>query len=88
MGASSVLMLWGCCGGYLRLCFKGVPGAELVVLLPDGTKVTTTVNENGIWLVPVPSGIVLFAGQTVYAYQTVPGYAPSENASFVVQPRN
>lgn len=28
MGASSVLMLWGCCGSYLRLCFKGVPGAE------------------------------------------------------------
>ena len=74
--------------GDMFILGEGVPGAELVVLLPDGTKVTTTVNENGIWLVPIPSGIVLFAGQTVYAYQTVPGYAPSENASFVVQPRN
>ena len=74
--------------GDMFILGEGVPGAELVVMLPDGTKITTTVNTDGIWLVPVPAGNELYSGQTVYAYQTIPGYAPSKNASFVVQPRN
>ncbi len=64
----------------------GVPGAVIEVTLPDGIRITTTVNESGIWLVPVLAGSILYAGQTVYATQTLVGYCVSDTASFQVQP--
>lgn len=65
----------------------GIPGAAITVLFPDGTQANTTVDTDGQWNVPVPAASGLHAGDTVYAGQTVPGLGPSDNASFVVQPR-
>lgn len=65
----------------------GVPGAQIVVSLPDGTKITTTVDASGYWLAAVPQGTTLQAGQVIHASQTVSGQSPSENASYVVQSR-
>lgn len=64
---------------------QGVSGATIVVTLPDGTQVTTNVNENGIWLAAVPAGLTLQAGQTVTARQTVTGREPSASVTSVVR---
>lgn len=64
----------------------GIPGASITVTLPNGTQISTTVGSDGDWAVSVPDNITLNAGDTIYASQTVPGYGPSENASFLVQP--
>lgn len=66
---------------------EGIPGATIAVTLPNGSQVSTTVNTNGTWLVQIPTEVTLQTGQTLYANQTVAGYAPSENVSFLVQPR-
>ncbi|MBC1813661.1 DUF5011 domain-containing protein [Listeria booriae] len=47
-----------------------VPGNEIVLTLPDGTKLKTTVKTDGTWSINVPSGIVLTKNQTISAYQT------------------
>ena len=64
---------------------EGVPGAQIVATLPDGVQLTTTVNDGGIWLIPVPTGTTLSAGQTVTARQTVPGSGQSEPAAATVR---
>ena len=70
----------------LTITGTGTPGASISVTLPDGTKLDTTVGADGRWSVNIPDGLTLHANDTIYASQTVPGYAPSDNASFIVQP--
>ncbi len=64
---------------------RGVPGATIRMTLPDGTRVATTVNADGIWAAAVPAGVVLRAGEILYADQTVEGSPPSKEVSAVVQ---
>lgn len=52
----------------------GVPGATIQVTLPDGTKVTTTVGNDGKWVVATPP---LKSGQTITVVQVEAGKAPS-----------
>ncbi|MBC1501464.1 DUF5011 domain-containing protein, partial [Listeria weihenstephanensis] len=46
------------------------PGNEIVLTLPDGKTLKTTVKADGTWSVNVPEGTVLTKNQTVSAYQT------------------
>ena len=55
----------------------GVPGAQIEVSFKNGVIVTTTVDENGAWIVNVPAGTNLAEGDTVTAVQTEEGYDPS-----------
>lgn len=62
----------------------GMPGGVIRVVYPDGSGVCTTVNENGIWMAAVPSGIPLNAGDVVEAAQTVDGALSSPPVTRVV----
>lgn len=55
---------------------KGVLGSSIVVTLPDGSKVTSPVKEDGTWSVPVPESIQ--AGDTLTVVQTEPSKKPAE----------
>lgn len=65
----------------------GVPGAAITVTLPNGSTVSTTVNSSGTWLVNVPAGVELVAGDIVSAIQTEPGKLPSIQVSVTVVPQ-
>lgn len=67
---------------------NGVPGAVITVTYPDGTVVRSTVNSDGIWLIPVPSHIVLAEGDILNVQQAVPGAEPSFYVQAVVLPRS
>jgi uncharacterized repeat protein (TIGR01451 family) len=62
----------------------GVPGAAIEVTLPDGTKLSATVDNNGNWTVTVPAGKEPGYGTTVKAIQTEPGKDPSDEVSATV----
>ncbi len=65
----------------------GVTGAAVSVRLPDGLVLTTTVLDNGLWLIPVPTGSTLRAFDIITAWQQEPGKLPSEQVSAIVAPR-
>lgn len=62
----------------------GVAGATVVVTLPNGSTVSTTVNSGGVWLANVPSGVVLAAGDIVSANQTETGKTVSGDVHSIV----
>lgn len=45
----------------------GVPGKEVVVTFPDGSKITVSVDGNGNWYVRVPEGVSLKEGDKISA---------------------
>ncbi len=51
---------------------KGVFGNNITLTLPDGTKHTVPVKEDGTWVFPVPEGTTLLGGQKVTAIQSNP----------------
>lgn len=65
---------------------EGEPGAEVVVILPNGNELSGTVTAGGDWFV-ISIGAQLVAKQTVEAYQTEDGKLPSPRVSTVVRPR-
>lgn len=62
----------------------GIPGSAITVILPSGATVTTTVNSSGTWTANVPSGIILFIGDIVFANQTEIGKIVSDYANIIV----
>lgn len=64
----------------------GVPGAEIIVTLPDGSEVTIIVEDDGTWSVDVPDGVILKAGDKVTVVQREEGKADSQPIVGVVQP--
>ncbi|EUJ24005.1 Ig-like domain-containing protein [Listeria cornellensis] len=48
----------------------GVPGNEIVLTLPDGKIVRTTVGTDGKWSIAVPAGTVLVKDKSITVYQT------------------
>ena len=62
----------------------GVPGADIEVTWPDGSKSDTTVDEDGSWIVPVPDKVKLTEGDIVTAVQTEPDKEPSMPAHATV----
>ena len=64
---------------------RGTPGSKIVVAFPNGDKVPTTVNNDGIWSVPVPAGLDLAVGDEVFAQQTTDPKLPSEWAKATVR---
>ncbi|MCD7947165.1 MAG: Ig-like domain-containing protein [Oscillospiraceae bacterium] len=64
----------------------GVPGSEVVVTLPDGTELTTTVEPDGTWSVDVPADEELVVGDILTAIQTEPGKLPSIEVPTTVLP--
>ncbi len=44
---------------------SGVPGAQITVTLPDGTRLTTTADASGNWQAALPAGTTLPAGEIV-----------------------
>ena len=62
----------------------GVPGATIVVTLPDNTTVSGTVDASGNWTVNVPAGKEPNYGDTFKAVQTEPGKDPSDEATATV----
>jgi uncharacterized repeat protein (TIGR01451 family) len=65
----------------------GVSGATIVVRLPNGTDVTTTVATNGTWSVNVPTNVQLAVGNTITARQTEANKTQSQPATTTVQRR-
>jgi len=63
----------------------GVPGAQIVVTLPDNSKLNTTVRPNGTWDVEIPTGKNLNYNDKVSAVQTETGKKPSESQEVTVQ---
>lgn len=72
--------------GDIVITGTGVPGAAIVATLPNGSAVSAIVSANGIWLVNVPVGVNLVAGDVVSAAQTEPGKLPSSQVSVTVAP--
>lgn len=64
----------------------GIPGADIEVTFPDGSKEDTVVQPNGTWEVEVPGPVDLKPGDKVTAVQTEDGKDPSEEAEAIVQP--
>ena len=56
----------------------GVPGSTIIVRMPDGKTVKTTVDEDSRWSVDVPQGTTLKKGDIVNAAQLTPGKEPSD----------
>lgn len=63
----------------------GVPGAEIIVTLPDGSEVTTIVGDDGTWNVDVPDGVTLKAGDEVTVIQKEEGKENSQPVVSIVQ---
>ena len=57
------------------------PNASVEVTLPDGTKVTTTADNDGKWTANVPAGSEPKEGEVVKAVATVDGKTSSEEAT-------
>ena len=55
----------------------GVPGADVTVTLPDGTKITEEVKPNGTWEIDIPAGKKPSGGDTLTVVQTEDGKKPS-----------
>ncbi|MCL2057568.1 MAG: Ig-like domain-containing protein [Oscillospiraceae bacterium] len=62
----------------------GVEGSTIVVRFPDNSTVRVTVGANDLWTADVPAGIILVAGDEVFAMQVTPGKRPSEWAQRTV----
>lgn len=64
----------------------GIPGAEIVVTLPDGTTTIgpVTVDDKGNWTADVPQGTDLKPGDKITAVQTEPDKLPSTPAETTV----
>lgn len=60
------------------------PGATVTVILPDGTRITTTADDNGFWSVHIPDGVQLIGGETITVTVYVPGKGESEPISATV----
>jgi len=56
----------------------GIPGSDIIVKLPDGTEIKTTVNNGGSWTADLPSGKGLDTGEKIYVTQTEKGKDPSD----------
>jgi hypothetical protein len=67
-----------------KITGEGVPGSEIEVTFPDGTTVTTIVDEDGNWEVDIPDDVDLKDGDTIEVVQTEPGKDPSDPATEVV----
>lgn len=63
---------------------SGVPGAIVVVTLPDGSTVAAVVDASETWTADVPSGVNLVAGDMVSANQTETGKTVSGDAYAIV----
>lgn len=70
--------------GAIIITGTGVPGSTVIVTLPNGQTITSTVNSSGIWLTNLPVGVELVAGDIVAAIQIETGKLPSEAAATVV----
>lgn len=62
----------------------GIPVSMVTVTFPNGQTVTAMVDSSGTWLVNVPVGVDLVAGEIVSAIQTEPGKLPSSEVSATV----
>jgi len=65
----------------------GEPGCAVTVILPGGGRIQATVSADGRWIISVPAGTALAAGQIVSAVQTCQGMEESPPATAIVQPR-
>ena len=63
---------------------KGTPGATIEVTLPNGTKVSTKVGEDGTWSVDVPEDITLKKDDKITVVQTEEGKDPSDPVEVTV----
>ncbi|MDO5690186.1 MAG: Ig-like domain-containing protein [Tissierellia bacterium] len=64
----------------------GIPGSDIVVTLPDGTELPTTVGDDGTWTVTIPEGTTLEVDDEIKAVQTEKDKDPSEPATTKVIP--
>lgn len=62
----------------------GIPGAIIMVTLPNGSTETITVGASGTWLVNVPAEVELVAGDIVSANQTESGKIVSGTVHAIV----
>ena len=65
----------------------GEPGAEITVTLEDGTKIETTVDENGNWKVDLPDDKEVGEGDTITVVQTEEGKDPSDETQVTAENR-
>ena len=63
---------------------RGVPGSDIIVTLPDGTKIETEVDDDGDWKADLPPGVELNTGDVVKAIQIEDDKDPSDEVSRTV----
>jgi len=66
----------------------GSPGCNATVTLPNGAQIEVSVAEDDTWVISVPTGLTLVAGQVISATQTCPGMVESSPATIIVQLRS
>lgn len=71
--------------GDTEITGKGVAGAIVRVVFPDGTSATATVNGDGSWRVPVTNSVSI--GQNVSAVQAETDKLASSSVDITVMPR-
>jgi uncharacterized repeat protein (TIGR01451 family) len=66
----------------------GKPGADIIVILPDGTELPTKVENDGTWKVTVPSGKEPNTDDRIEAIQIEPDKDPSDKVFVIVTDKN
>ncbi|WP_103981349.1 Rib/alpha-like domain-containing protein [Helcococcus massiliensis] len=67
---------------------KGEPESQIIVELPDGTKITGKVDENGNWTVEIPADKTLKANDRIKVTQTEKGKTVSNIIEIVVSKKS
>ena len=66
----------------------GVPGADIVVTFPDGSKETAIVDVDGNWTVEVPGDVTLESGDEIKVVQIEDGKGPSDPVIVTVEEKD
>lgn len=67
---------------------EGIPGSEIIVTLPDGTKLSTTVEDDDTWTVDVPNNKELNEGDEIVAIQIEVDKDPSDEVTTIVKDKS